>query len=79
MKYVVLACLLLSGCTVGDSQALRLLHQEGVQAPTLGGWPFWGCGQDDTFKREFTGLRRGQLVSGTICCDFFKDCTVRYK
>lgn len=86
MKQIALALLLsvsLGGCMqVPDEDALRLLQNEGVENPVLGGRAWFGCSEKDNMNVEFSGKRNGQYVEGIICGSatlfFHKAYTVRY-
>ena len=74
--------LLVLGCQVEKSEAIRLLTAEGCQDITLHGWPLGGCSSDDNMKTAFTCERNGQDVQGVICGQwgpFSKGYTIRWK
>jgi hypothetical protein len=75
------------GCQVSQSDAEDVLQDEGYQNVQVTGWAPFSCSEDDEFKSSFTATRTvlnpdgstsQRDVQGTICCGWFKDCTVRH-
>ncbi len=83
---LILACFLTS-CT-NDSEARRTLEAQGFDNIRIGGYAWFGCGQDDGASNTFTATNaKGQAVSGVVCCGTYegnplgglaKGCTVRF-
>lgn len=81
MKYILIACLFLTGCgAVPRDKALSLLEAEGCSSIILGSyeWIFDGCGKEDSYNISFSCIRNGRSVSGVICGGILKSYTVRY-
>jgi hypothetical protein len=77
----------LSGCNVDQETAERVLADEGYHEVELTGWAPLSCSQGDAFKSGFrarrtvlnpNGTTSERVVVGTICCGWFKACTVRH-
>jgi len=79
-KLIAIACLsVLAGCGVDQTKAKRILESQGLSGVSIGGYAFWGCGQDDDFASTFTAKdAKGQAVSGVVCGGVFKGYTVRF-
>lgn len=60
---------------------LELIEQDGVTDVVIGGFPLWGCSEDDDmlFSRTFTGAKNGKPISGYICGGLWKGYTIRYE
>lgn len=57
----------------------RTLQAAGFTNIEVGGHAWFACGGDDEYSTEFTARNsRGEMVSGVVCCGFFKNCTVRF-
>lgn len=70
---------LLGSCGVNESNAKSTLEAQGMTNVEVGGYPFWGCDKDDTFKSKFTATgANGKPVSGVLCQGWFKGITVRF-
>lgn len=40
---------------------------------------YFMCGRGDVSAIKFTAINpRGDVVNGTVCCGWFKGCTVRF-
>ena len=75
-----LAVVLLVACDANPDEALRALEAQGMTQVTLGGYPFYVCGEGDDFNSSFTARGvNGQRVEGAVCCGALKGCTVRFK
>jgi hypothetical protein len=83
----LLIAICLIGCTVDQATAEQVLADEGFHDVQVTGWAPFSCSDDDTFKSHFCasrtvvnpdGTTSERHVSGTICCGYFKDCTVRH-
>lgn len=67
-------------CTAPEDDAVRALRAMGFTSIQLGEYPFFMCGEEDTFNSEFTAMtREGRTISGAVCCGVFKGCTVRFR
>lgn len=79
-KLFAVACLsVLAGCGVNPDKAKKLLEGQGMSNVVIGGYSFWGCSEDDTFKSSFTAkAQNGQDVSGVVCGGWLKGYTVRF-
>jgi hypothetical protein len=79
-KLIAIACLsFLAGCGVDHVKAKRILESQGLSEVVIGGYPWWGCGKEDTYASTFTAKdSRGQNVSGVVCGGVFKGYTVRF-
>jgi hypothetical protein len=85
---MVLCLALLSfGCDVSESTAQEVLADEGYHDIHLTGHSWWGCSDEDSFASTFTakrwvtnedGDRVERTIEGSICCGYWKDCTVRH-
>ena len=83
MKKVILASLvalvLFSGCT-DSSGARKALNEQGYKNIDIGGFAIFGCGEDDTFRTEFSATSSsGHRVNGVVCSGFLKGSTIRTK
>lgn len=90
MKNVLMAvCLSLAalGCDVSSDTAQEVLTDEGYHDIRLTGHAWFGCGDDDSFATNFVanrwivqedGTRIERSVEGTICCGYWKNCTIRH-
>lgn len=85
--FLLVAMLFFAGCGVSQETAEDVLQDEGYESVEVTGVALWGCSEDDTFASNFTATRRVlnadgttslRNVSGTICCGWWKDCTVRH-
>jgi hypothetical protein len=82
MKAIVLALIasvFLSGCfPMSDSAATHALDNQGFTEINLEGMAFFGCSEDDYFRKKFTAKNvNGRSVSGVVCGGFLKGATVR--
>lgn len=70
---------LLASCGVNEAKGKRILESQGLSNVLIGGYAFWGCGQDDDFASTFTAKdSKGNDVSGVVCGGVFKGYTVRF-
>lgn len=76
---VMLAIVFVStGCTAPDRTA-ETLRQQGFTDVETTGYSWLACGKDDAFATGFTATNaQGVRVEGTVCCGWFKSCTVRF-
>lgn len=75
---VLLALILLATACTDKDGAFRALRQAGYTHIETGGYPFWGCGDHDTFKTKFKALGpSGIPVSGVVCSGWLKGNTIR--
>lgn len=80
MTLRLLAFALLCGCAADPEQARRALAAAGLTDVRLGNYPFFVCGDEDSFNSAFTARARdGRPVSGAVCCGWLKGCTVRVR
>jgi hypothetical protein len=78
-KILIIATLILVGCTHDPKDAHRLLRQEGITSVNLHGHPFIsGCAKGEDFATTFTGIKNGVPVNGVICGGWMKSNTIRY-
>lgn len=67
----------LTACT-DSNRATHALHQAGYTDIKIGGYSWFGCSEDDTFKNKFSAKGpTGVPVSGSVCMGFFKGSTIR--
>ena len=77
-KLGVLLALIALGCT-DEVNTLRTLENNGFTDIQTTGFNAFQCSKDDTYSTGFTARNtKGKGVSGTVCCGFFKGCTVRF-
>lgn len=77
MIYLLLA---LAACTA-PRRSTAVLEDQGYTEVSARWWAWapWGCSDDDWYATRFTATTSvGTEVKGTVCCGFFKNCTVRY-
>lgn len=70
--------LCLAGCD--ESGAKRAIEDFGLSDVTLGGMPWFGCGNDDNafYNHSFEARNtKGRPVKGVVCGGPFKGYTVR--
>lgn len=78
MKALALLALLTIGCT-DESGSRRALENQGFSDIQLTGYAWWGCGDSDSFRTNFTAKNpTGRQVSGVVCCGMMKSCTIRW-
>lgn len=79
MKKLLIALLLLAGCT-SETDARRALEAEGYKDIQITGYDWFACAKDDTFHTGFKAKNRdGKTVSGVVCSGLiFKSATIRY-
>ena len=74
----ILLVLALASCTAPNSSK-DALKSAGYTDIQVGGYSFWGCGQDDTFSTKFKATNpTDHTVSGVVCCGTLKGCTIRF-
>ena len=74
---IILAALLLAGCTRPESAA-KALEDAGYSNINISGYASFSCGNDDTFATHFTAKGpTGRDVSGAVCEGMFKSKTIR--
>lgn len=78
MKKLIVLVVMLAGCH-DNTQAKRVLEQQGYTSVEPTGWEPWGCARDDEVVTGFRATSpSGARVSGVVCCGlFFKGCTIR--
>jgi hypothetical protein len=80
MKHTItiLSALVLTACTQPDDSK-RVLESAGYTNVQTGGYDFFNCSEDDTFKTRFTATGpNGKQVAGVVCAGlFFKGSTIR--
>ena len=68
----------LSGCTAED-RSRQALDAQGFTQIRMTGYSMFSCSDEDTFSTGFTATNpNGTTVSGTVCCGWIKDCTIRW-
>lgn len=73
------ATLSLAGCGISPDQGAKTLAAMGMTDIKIGGYAWFGCSEDDTFRSNFTAIgQNGQPVSGVLCGGMFKGVTVRF-
>lgn len=81
MRTVLLVILfMLSACT-DPPTAERALDDMGMKNIHVGGYSWFGCGQDDWYATKFTAINQnGKYVAGVVCNGiWFKNSTVRFE
>jgi hypothetical protein len=81
MKKILLSMsLMLAACAPVSEETLNeKVRAAGFTDVRDDGWAIFGCGEHDTFRSKFTAKNaHGQWVSGTLCCGWLKNCTVRF-
>lgn len=79
MRVIIGTALLLtlSACT-DEAGARRAIEASGMTPVEVGGYPMWGCDQNDTFATKFKARNaQGREVSGVVCSTWWKGATVR--
>jgi hypothetical protein len=57
----------------------KILTEQGYTNIDLDGYDFFGCGQEDIYRTKFIATNsNNKTVEGTVCCGFFKKCTIRW-
>lgn len=75
---VALALSLAACAPMSDDRAIRALEAQGFTEIKFQGIAFFGCGEEDFLRKEFTAKgANGVPVSGVVCGNFFKGATVR--
>lgn len=75
---LTVACLSLSACTAPD-RSKTTLEDAAYSDVRMGGYNFFECGRDDVYATSFTAKNAlGKTVRGTVCCGWFKGCTIRH-
>jgi hypothetical protein len=70
--------ILIFSCT-DETNSRRALDNEGYTDIHFTGYQVMACSDDDTFHTGFTAVNsKGKVVSGTVCCGWIKNCTIRY-
>lgn len=80
MKKLLLVAVLfaLVSCTDEDASH-KALRSQGFTNISFTGYEHFSCSEDDVYKTGFVATNpNGQRVEGTVCCGFFKSCTVRW-
>jgi hypothetical protein len=61
------------------SDSTEALRKSGFSEIEIGDHAFFRCGRSDVSSLYFTANNpRGDKVDGTVCCGWFKSCTVRF-
>lgn len=76
MKYIsiLLLCttLIMNACT-NESDARRVLEEQGYTEIHFTGYDMFGCSEDDTYRTGFTATSpTGHRVSGVVCGGYMK-------
>lgn len=86
-QFLLATMLFAAGCSVSQETAEDVLQDEGYENVEVTGHAWTGCSDDDQFRSSFKATRRVlnadgttslRNVEGTICCGWWKDCTVRH-
>jgi hypothetical protein len=78
-SFVLIAALLVAGCTAPDS-AKEVLEKQGYTNLEVGGYGWFACSEDDWFATQFKGTSpTGDTVEGTVCKGVFKGSTIRFE
>jgi hypothetical protein len=80
-KIVIVAGLLLSGCSTTTVEAVKTLRAAGFTDIETVGIAVAACGEGDKpAGRKFVAINpSGQSVDGVVCCGMgFKGCTIRF-
>ncbi|MBB3411251.1 hypothetical protein FHT87_005204 [Rhizobium sp. BK316] len=79
-KLVAIACLsVLAGCGVDHTKAKRILEGQGLSDVVIGGYSWFGCGKEDTYRSSFTAKdAKGHDIRGVVCGGVLKGYTVRF-
>ena len=73
--FVAVICL---DCT-NESASVEALKKSGFTEIQTTGYAAFSCSDDDTFSTGFRAKNaRGDVVTGAVCCGYFKGCTVRW-
>ena len=67
-----------SGNQIDVNDFNRLMTQEGIRQPVMGGYRFGACSEDDINNVTFTGTKNDVPVNGVICKGWTKGFTIRY-
>jgi hypothetical protein len=80
MKYLMLAVLVLAGCTRPDG-ATRVLEANGFKDIQITGYKWFACSKDDSFATGFVATGpTGKRISGCVCEGIlFKNSTIRFE
>lgn len=57
----------LTACTVGKSGVEAMLSADGYTHIKVGGFAYFGCGEDDNAKQAFEASKNGYRVKGVVC------------
>ena len=62
-----------------SAESKEALRKSGYSNIEIGDHAFFECGRGDVSSLSFTaGNPGGVRVSGTVCCGWFKGCTIRF-
>jgi hypothetical protein len=77
MMYIMLATVLI-GCT-NKGGAEKVLKQSGYHPIEVGGYGFFDCSDDDTYRTRFKAYSPDStmIVEGCVCEGLFKGKTIR--
>ncbi len=79
IKCVLMCTALMFVACTDDDRTISTLKASGFTGISVGGYGAFDCGKDDTYATKFTAMNpQGMVVSGTVCCGFWKSCTVRF-
>ena len=68
-----------AGACSDATRTERTLDAAGYTDIEAGGYDYFACGEGDSFSTHFTAKNpQGETVEGTVCCGWWKSCTVRY-
>jgi len=77
-KLILLILLLSLMSCVNADRMYEVIEQDGVESVEITGYAWTGCGEDDSIKQKFIGIKNNKPVSGVICGGILKAYTVRY-
>ena len=79
-RAIILAALLLAGCTDAD-HAKALLRKNGYTDVQITGYRWFSCGKGDDYATGFRAKApNGETIDGTVCAGWFlKGATIRFE
>jgi hypothetical protein len=66
------------GCTEPDQRVRDVLERAGYTPVRVGGYDFGACSGHDATATHFVAKGAHGDVEGTVCCGWFKSCTIRW-
>ncbi len=75
---LLLVSLILTSCTDPDG-AIQALKGNNLEPIQVGGYSFFGCGDDYIFATKFQAKnQKGDVVSGVVCSGFLKGNSLKF-